>query len=154
MNRQFLLYAFALAALALALRLVEYRFLILEHSFEIYGGIIAAMFTVLGIYAGRKLTGKKEVVVEREVFVEVPVPALAATAFVQNSEAAEQLGLSKRELEILELMSEGWSNQEIAEKTYLSVHTIKSHASSIFFKLDVKRRTQAVAKAKELGLVK
>ena len=157
MNKRIVLYAIALALLAVAMKMVEYRFLILTHSLDIYGGIIAAVFMAVGIYAGRKLTGKKEVIIEKEVHIHVPAeevaPAVNGETFVLNNKALQDLEITKREYEILELMARGLSNQEIAEQTFLSIHTVKTHASNLFFKLDVKRRTQAVMKAKELGLI-
>jgi DNA-binding CsgD family transcriptional regulator len=157
MNKRIVLYAIALALLAVAMKMAEYRFLIMTHSLEIYGGIIAAIFLALGIYAGRKLTGKKEVIIEKEVHIHVPTdevrPAENGKDLVVNSKALEDLDITKREYEILELMARGLSNQEIAEQMFLSIHTVKTHASNLFFKLDVKRRTQAVMKAKELGLI-
>ena len=151
--KRILLYAVALALLAVALQLAEYRFLILSHSLEIYGGIVAILFTVLGVYAGGRLTAKKEIIIEKEIHVPYPVPVLSHEHFKVNDGVVEKLGISKREYEILELMSKGLSNQEIADQIFVSVNTVKTHTSNLFSKLDVKRRTQAVIKAKELGLI-
>ncbi|RYZ52178.1 MAG: response regulator transcription factor [Sphingobacteriales bacterium] len=161
MKKQIIIYALALSLLAVGLKLVEYRFLVLRHSFEVYGSIIALVFAGLGIYGGSRLTAKKrliiekEVIVEREVLVEVPSPALVVTS--SNSEKPMsypiETGLSKRELEILMLLSRGLSNQEIADQAFVSVSTVKTHISNLFLKLDVSRRTQAVNKARELGLI-
>lgn len=148
--KKLVLYGLLLAALAVLLRLVEYRFLVLDHAFEIYGGIVALLFTVIGVVAGRKLTERKKV----EVIVEKEVPVLvAATDFTINEALIEKFGISRREYEVLELMAEGLSNQEIAERTFVSIHTIKTHISNLFIKLDVKRRTQAVTKARDLRLI-
>ena len=129
------------------LRLVEYRFLVLQHSFEIYGGLIALLFAAVGIWLGLKLTKKKEVLVVREV----PVPSLQP--FEVNQERLKDLGITKRELEILELIAQGMSNREIAEKLFVSENTVKTHSSRLFDKLSAKRRTQAVQIGKEMGLI-
>ena len=127
------------------LRLIEYRFLVVEHSLEIYGGLIALLFAGLGIWLGLKLTRKKEVVVFQEVVVSAP--------FVVNQGKLRQLGVTRRELEILELIASGRSNREIAEKLFVSENTVKTHSSRLFDKLGAKRRTQAVQIGKEIGLI-
>ena len=127
------------------LKLVEYRFLVVEHSVEIYGGLIALLFASLGIWLGLKLTRKKEVVVFREVAVTAP--------FALNEGKLRELGVTRRELEILALIANGMSNREIAEKLFVSENTVKTHSSRLFDKLSAKRRTQAVQIGKELGLI-
>lgn len=139
MTRTVLIYGATLAALVALLKYVEYRFLVRDMSMEIYIGIIAVLFTVLGIWAGPRLIKRRVVVVN--------------PAFVLNEEALQRLGISKREHEVLELMARGHSNQEIAEKLFVSVNTIKTHLSNLFLKLEVSRRTQAIQKAKELCLI-
>jgi len=129
------------------LRLIEYRFLIIGHSLEIYGGLIAVVFAGLGIWLGLKLTRKEEVVVVREV--QVP----AQEKFVFNEQKQLELGITKRELEILSLIAGGLSNREIAEKLFVSENTVKTHSSRLFDKMSVKRRTQAVQMGKEVGLI-
>jgi len=129
------------------LKLIEFRFLFVEHSIEIYGGLIAALFAGIGIWLGLKLTKKKEVVVVREV------PVLATEPFSLNEERLKDLGITKRELEILELIAQGLSNREIAEKLFVSENTVKTHSSRLFDKLSAKRRTQAVQLGKEMGLI-
>jgi NarL family two-component system response regulator LiaR len=138
-----------------ALKLVEYRFLVLEHSLEIYGGIIALLFSALGIWLGLKLTRKRETVVVREVpvHVEVRVPVPVAGPFERNETRLEQLGITPRELEILEAMAAGFSNREIAERLFVSENTVKTHAARLFDKLSARRRTQAIQRAKEAGLI-
>jgi two-component system, NarL family, response regulator LiaR len=148
MRWKLVLYGALLAVLAIGLKLVEYKFMIRDHAVEVYGGIVAALFTALGVIAGRKLTKKKEVVVEKTVMVPAVVPTVVAT-----DEQLTKLGISKREYEILQLMAEGLSNQEIADRTYVSLSTVKTHVSNLLLKLDARRRTQAVVKAKELNLV-
>ncbi|OJW84027.1 MAG: hypothetical protein BGO69_09905 [Bacteroidetes bacterium 46-16] len=144
MIKKVALYGALLALIALALKLVEYRLLVIDNAIEVYAGIIAVIFIAIGIAVGNKLTRPKEKLVE----VQIPVPVQNKAADMDPGE----LGLSKREYEILLLMARGLSNQEIASEMYLSIHTIKTHVSNIFTKLDVKRRTQAIVKARELGL--
>jgi ATP/maltotriose-dependent transcriptional regulator MalT len=120
---------------------------VVEHALQIYGGLIAVIFAGVGIWLGLKLTKKKEVLVIKEV----PVPAFKP--FALNEERLKDLGITKRELEILELMAQGMSNREIAEKLFVSENTVKTHSSRLFDKLSAKRRTQAVQIAKEIGLI-
>ena len=147
MKKQILIYGLLGGLLILLLRLIEYRFLVIEHSVEIYGGLIALLFTALGIWLGLKLTRKKEVVVLKEVAVSAVVP------FALNEVKLRQLGVTRRELEILELIANGMSNREIAEKLFVSENTVKTHSSRLFDKLGARRRTQAVQMGKEFGLI-
>ena len=142
-----LLYGLVGGVLIAALKFVEYRFLVLEHSLEIYGAIIAALFATLGIWLGAKVTRTRETVVVREVPVHVAGP------FTRNEARVEELGVTPRELEILEALAAGFSNREIAERLYVSENTVKTHAARLFDKLSAKRRTQAVQRAKEAGLI-
>jgi DNA-binding CsgD family transcriptional regulator len=142
-----LIYGLCGGILIVALRLIEFRFMIVEHSFEIYGGLIAALFAAIGIWLGLKLTKKQEVLIVKEV----PVPA--TVPFSLNEQRLKDLGITKRELEILELIAQGMSNREIAEKLFVSENTVKTHSSRLFDKLSAKRRTQAVQIAKEIGLL-
>lgn len=142
-----LIYGLCGGVLILALKLIEYRFLVVEHSVEIYGGLIALLFALLGGWLGLKLTRKKEVVVLKEVLV------LDAAPFVLNQQRLRELSITPRELEILELIANGMSNREIAEKLFVSESTVKTHSSRLFDKLSAKRRTQAVQIGKELGLI-
>ena len=144
--RDTILYGFSLALLLFLLKWIELRFIIINHAFEIYAGIIALLFTALGIWLALKLNKPK---IETKV-IEKPV---IVNDFSFNETAMTYLGLSKRELEVLQLMAEGLSNQEIAERLFVSLNTIKTHTSNLFEKLDVKRRTQAVEKAKRLCLI-
>ena len=148
-----LLYGLAGGLLIALLRLVEYRFLVLEHSMEIYGGLVALVFAALGIWLGLKLTRKKEIIIERELIVEKEIRVPASAEFSLNQERLRELAITKRELEILELISHGLSNREIAEKLFVSENTVKTHSSRLFDKLSAKRRTQAVQIGKELGLI-
>lgn len=131
------------------LKWTEYRFLVIEHSVEIYGGLVAATFAMLGIWLGLKLTGRPE----RMVVKEVSIPAAANKPFIADEKKREDLGITRRELEILELIAEGMSNREIAEKLYVSENTVKTHSSRVFDKLGARRRTQAVQFGKEFGLL-
>jgi DNA-binding CsgD family transcriptional regulator len=142
-----LIYGLCGGVLIVALRLIEFRFLVVEHSLEIYGGLIALLFAALGIWLGLKLTRKEEVVVVREV----PVPS--NQPFALNEERLKVLGVTRRELEILELIAQGMSNREIAGKLFVSENTVKTHSSRLFDKLGAKRRTQAVQLGKEMGLI-
>jgi DNA-binding CsgD family transcriptional regulator len=146
-----LIYGVAGGILIALLKLVEYRFLVLEHSVEIYGGLIALVFASLGIWLGLKLTRKKEIIVERERIVEKQVAM--PSQFSLNHERMRELAITKRELEILELIATGLSNREIANKLFVSENTVKTHSSRLFDKLSAKRRTQAVQIGKELGLI-
>lgn len=143
-NKETILYGLALALLLFLLKWLELRFIIIDHAFEIYIGAIAAIFTALGIWLAIKLTKPKTVVVEKEVYVK---------DFTLNENELNKLRLSKRELEVLQLMAEGLSNQEIAERLFVSLNTIKTHSSKVLEKLDVERRTQAVEKAKRLSII-
>jgi NarL family two-component system response regulator LiaR len=138
-KRTIFLYSLALAALVFLLKFLEYRFIIRDLSLEFYFGIVAILFTALGIWAGLKLTRKKII--------------LAGPEFILNESKLQKLGISKRELEVLELISSGLSNQQIADKLFVSPNTIKTHSSNLFIKLEVSRRTQAVQRAKELKLI-
>jgi two-component system, NarL family, response regulator LiaR len=144
-KRIVLLYGVCGGALIALLRFVEYRYLVVEHSLEIYGGVIALVFAAVGIRLGLTLTKSKEVVVVREV----PV----AQAFVRNDAKATELGITPRELEILEHIAKGLSTREIATALFVSENTVKTHASRLFDKLSVNRRTQAVHVGKRLGLI-
>jgi len=147
MKRHVLIYGLIGGILITVLRWTEYRFLVLEHSIEIYGGLIAATFAVLGIWLGLKLTGTRQKIVVKEV------PAPAGGPFAPDEKKREDLGITRRELEILELIARGMSNREIAGKLFVSENTVKTHSSRVFDKLGAKRRTQAVQLGKEFGLL-
>ena len=139
MKKTVLIYGAALAILVVVLKYVEYRFLVRDLSLEFYVGVVAMLFTGLGIWLGPRLTKRKQ--------------AVASIPFVFNESEMQRLGISKREHDVLELIARGHSNQEIADKLFVSVNTIKTHTSNLFLKLEVGRRTQAIQKAKELGLI-
>lgn len=146
-----IVYSISLAFLLFLLKWLELRFIIFDHSFEIYSGFIAVIFTALGIWLALKLSKPKieTVVVEKEVYVSSP----DSYRDVLDTSLISQLELSKRKLEILSLLAQGHSNQEIAAKLFVSLSTVKTHLQNLFEKLDVKRRTQAVEKAKRLNLI-
>lgn len=141
MIRTVFIYGLVLAGLVFLLKYLEYRMVVRDLSIEFYVGIVALVFTALGIWAGLKLTRKKVITVT------------VGPAFVLNQAALDRLGISKREHEVLEWMARGLSNQEIADKLFVSLNTIKTHTSNLFLKLEVSRRTQAIQKGKELRLI-
>jgi DNA-binding CsgD family transcriptional regulator len=145
-KRHILIYGLVCGVLITLLKLMEYRFLVVERSLEIYGGLVAAVFAALGIWLGLKLTTPVEKVVVREIPVR-------ETAFVLNQTKLEELEITPRELEILNLIAQGLSNREIAERLFVSENTVKTHSSRLFDKLSARRRTQAVQLGKELGLI-
>ncbi len=140
--REILLFGLAGGFLITVLRFTEYRFLVVEHSVEIYAGLIAAVFAALGIWLGLTLTRKK-----------VQIVRAPAEPFSVDEQRQTELGITPRELEILGLIAAGLSNREIAEKLFVSENTVKTHSSRLFDKLGAKRRTQAVQFGKEARLI-
>jgi two-component system, NarL family, response regulator LiaR len=147
MKRHVLMYGLIGGILIAALKWTEYQFLVVEHSIEIYGGLIAATFAVLGIWLGLKLTAKQQTIVMKEA------AAAGGGPFIPDERKREDLRITRRELEILELIAQGLSNREIAEKLFVSENTVKTHSSRVFDKLGARRRTQAVQLGKEFGLI-
>jgi DNA-binding CsgD family transcriptional regulator len=152
MKKSILLYGLLGGVLIALLRLIEYRFLVVEHSVEIYGGLIAALFAALGIWLGLKLTTPPETVVLKEVAVPAAQP-LPSEPFAADTRRLEALRITPRELEILQLIAAGLSTREIAGRIFVSENTVKTHSSRLFDKLNARRRTQAVQIGKELGLL-
>jgi|SRR6185369_7565763 len=148
-NNSILLYGILMALLLVVLKWLELHFIIFNNAFEIYAGSIAIIFMLLGIWVALKLAKPKiqTVVVEKQVYIQ------HNENFSANEEEIKKLGLSKREMEVLQLMADGLSNIEIAGKLFLSENTVKTHSSRLFEKLDVKRRTQAVEKARRLIII-
>jgi DNA-binding CsgD family transcriptional regulator len=146
-NKQNILYGVSLALLLLLLKWLEWHFIIINHAFEIYAGAIALIFTGLGIWLAIKLVTPKvtTVIVEKQVFT--------GPDFVLNEAEVNRLRLSARELEVLQLMADGLSNRQIAERLFVSLNTIKTHTSNLFLKMEVERRTQAIDTARRLGLI-
>ena len=154
MRKTILLYGIALAVLIGILKLVEYHFFMQDLSIEFYIGTVAVLFVCLGAWVGSRLIRPKVVVAEKEVIVEVEKLVVVPEINFQVNEAElDRLGISKREYEVLELISQGMSNQEIADKLFVSMNTVKTHSSNLFGKLDARRRTQAIQRARELGLL-
>ena len=147
MWKHVLIYGVVGGVLIAGLKAVEYRWLVIEHSFEIYGGIVAATFAALGVWLGRRITRPRHTVEVREVLV--PAPA----EFVRDDAKVAELGITPRELEILELIAQGFSNKEIAEQIFVSENTVKTHSSRVFDKLGAKRRTQAAQLGRDLRLI-
>lgn len=139
MKRTIILYGLALASLVFLLKYFEYRLIVRDLSIEFYVGLVAIVFTGLGIWAGLRLTRRQVVTI--------------GPGFILNQAELAQLGISKREHEVLALMAQGLSNQEIADKLFVSLNTVKTHSSNLFVKLNASRRTQAIQKAKELRLI-
>jgi DNA-binding NarL/FixJ family response regulator len=139
MRKTVVLYGVALAALLALLKFVQYRYIVRDLTIEFYVGIVAVLFTGLGIWTGLRLTRKKVMIVH--------------PGFQRDETALERLGISKREYEVLELIAQGLSNQEIADKLFVSPSTVKTHSSNLFSKLHARRRTQAIRHAKELRLL-
>lgn len=144
-NRYIFLYATFLALLLLFLNWLKLRLLILDHALEVYIGSIAIIFTGLGIWLALKLTRTKTGMPDN-------VPG-RRSVHRPNMQEIEKLNLTRRELEVLQLMAEGLTNQEIAARLFLSVSTIKTHCNNLFDKMEVKRRTQAIEKARRLGII-
>ena len=147
------LFGVAAGLLIVAMRLVEYRFLILEHSIELYGAVVAAAFAAAGIWLGLRITKSKVVSVEVPVEVRVEVPVPPSGPFTPNQARIEELGVTPRELEVLQLIAEGLSTREMAERLFVSENTVKTHVNRVLDKLGASRRTQAVQLGKQLGLL-
>ena len=157
MRKQVLLYGLLGGVLIALLRAIEYRYLIVERSVEIYGGLLAAIFAALGVWLGLRLTRPRELIVVRDVpvRVEVPVEVLvrAPATFVRDDARLDVLGLTPRELEVLQLIASGLSNREIGESIFVSENTVKTHLSRVFEKLGAQRRTQAIEIARKQRLI-
>ena len=165
MKRHVLIFGLVGGLLIAILQYTEYRFVIIEHSVELYGALVAIVFASFGIWLGLRMTrgrgtGVREVIRETVVVREVPVPAEAADRFVggaipfaPNTAQQEATGITPRELEILTLIARGFSNREIATQLFVSENTVKTHCARTFDKLGAARRTQAVQRGKELGLL-
>jgi DNA-binding CsgD family transcriptional regulator len=144
--RDILLYGLCGGVLITILKLTEYRFLVVEHSLEIYGGLVAVLFSGVGIWLGLTLTRKK-------VQAGAPEQAAPGIGFTSDEKRMNELGITPRELEVLGLIAAGLSNREIAKRLFVSENTVKTHSSRLFDKLGAKRRTQAVQLGKEARLI-
>ena len=145
--RDVLVYGAALALLVVVLKLTEYRFLVVEHSVEVYAGLIALFAATAGIWLGRSLRRRQT------ADEEGAASASPAEPFSPDARRVGELGITPRELEILELIAQGLSNREIGEKLFVSENTVKTHASRLFDKLGARRRTQAVQIGKTARLI-
>jgi DNA-binding CsgD family transcriptional regulator len=134
--RTILIYGALLAAGTFLLEWLQFRFVVRTHAMETYVALVAAAFLGLGVWLGAKL------------FRRAP-----AAPFTPNVRAQETLGVSGRELEVLALLAAGRSNKEIARRLELSPNTVKTHVTNLFAKLEVRRRTEAIRRARELGMI-
>ena len=155
MKRHVLIFGLVGGLLIATLQYTEYRFVVIEHSVELYSALVAILFAAFGIWLGLRITRSRETVRETVVVKEVPVPAEAPALepFAPNTAHQETLGITPRELEILTLIARGLSNREIATQLFVSENTVKTHCAHAFDKLGAARRTQAVQRGKELGLL-
>ena len=149
MRKQVLIFGLVGGVLVTLLQWTEFHFVVLEHSVAIYGVLIAILFAGTGIWLGTRLLAPRERIVE----VEIAVPTAPTPNFVADDTARERLGITRRELEILVLVARGLSNREIGETLFVSENTVKTHCSRAFDKLGARRRTEAVQRSKELGLL-
>jgi ATP/maltotriose-dependent transcriptional regulator MalT len=155
-KRHALIFGLVGGLLIATLQYTEYRFVVIEHSVELYGALIAILFAAFGIWLGLRITRRHETVEtvrETVVVKEVLVRADTPTSFAPNTARQQTLGITARELEILTLVARGLSNREIAAQLFVSENTVKTHCSRAFDKLGAARRTQAVQRGKELGLL-
>ncbi len=155
MKRHVLIFGLVGGLLIATLQYTEYRFVIIEHSVELYTGLVAILFATFGIWLGLRITRSRETIRETVVVREVLVPVKASMLepFAPNTAQQQSLGITPRELEILTLIARGLSNREIATQLFVSENTIKTHCARAFDKLGAARRTQAVQRGKELGLL-
>lgn len=151
MKNAVLVYGISGGILIAALRLAEYRFLVVEHSFEIYGGLIAAIFAGVGVWLG--LTISRKEIVKEEVIVVKEVAAAPDAPFAVNEDRLRELAITRRELEILGLLARGLSAKEMAAGLFVSENTVKTHTARLFDKLGVNRRIKAVEAGRTFGLI-
>jgi DNA-binding CsgD family transcriptional regulator len=136
MLRTILVYGAILAVGTFVLEWLQFRLLVRTHAVEAYVALVAAAFLGLGVWLGTKL------------FRRGPAPP-----FVPNTRVQETLGISDRELEVLALLAAGGSNKEIARRLAVSPNTVKTHLTKLFAKLEARRRTEAIQRARELGMI-
>jgi NarL family two-component system response regulator LiaR len=153
MWRHVLIFGLVGGLLIAILQYTEYRFVVIEHSVELYGALVAILFATFGIWLGLRITRSRETIRETIVVKEVLVPAEAPAPFAPNTTQQQTLGITARELEVLTLVGCGFSNREIATQLFVSENTVKTHCARAFDKLGAARRTQAVQRGKELGLL-
>lgn len=148
-----MLYGTLLAVLVFVLKWLQWKFLIVDNSIEIYIGLIAVFFTILGIWVATQLVKPKIETITETVIIEKEIYVPRQPVFSINQKELERLNLSSREYEILQLLAKGYSNADMAGDLFLSLSTIKTHVSNLYFKMDVKSRTQAIEKAKRLKII-
>jgi two-component system, NarL family, response regulator LiaR len=153
MKRHVLLFGVVGGLLIAALHYSEYRFVVISHSIELYGALVAILFASFGIWLGLRITRRRETVVVKEVLTAAQALTPTTTPFAPNLARQQTLGITARELEILTLVARGLSNREIATQLFVSENTVKTHCARAFSKLGAARRTQAVLRGKELGLL-
>jgi two-component system, NarL family, response regulator LiaR len=155
MRRHVIIFGLVGGLLIAVLQYTEYRFIIIEHSVELYSALVAILFATFGIWLGLRITRSRETIRETIVVKEVLVPAKAPALepFAPDTSRQQTLGITARELEILNLIARGFSNREIATQLFVSENTVKTHCARTFDKLGAARRTQAVQRGKELGLL-
>ncbi len=147
MRRQVFIFGAVGGVLITLLQWTEFHFMVLEHSFAIYGALIAILFAGAGIWLGTRLFAS------RERIIEVRAPAISTPCPVADAGVRERLGITPREMEVLQLVARGLSNREIGDTLFVSENTVKTHCSRAFDKLGARRRTDAVRRSKELGLL-
>ena len=147
--KEILFYGISMGIILLLINWIEARFMVYNYQLDFFVSFIAILFTLLGVWLAFKFIKPKVEtrIIEREVLIDHSLRNEI------NQIEIEKLGISKRELDVLNLMAAGHSNDEIAAKLFISLNTVKTHASNIFSKLDVKRRIQAVEKAKNLKII-
>jgi two-component system, NarL family, response regulator LiaR len=153
MKRHVLLFGLVGGLLIAVLQYTEYRFVIIEHSVDLYGALVAILFAAFGIWLGLRITRRRQTVRETVVVKEVFIPAEPTEPFAPDAARRQTLGITAREMEILTLVARGLSNREIATELFVSENTVKTHCARAFDKLGAARRTQAVQRGKELGLL-
>ena len=139
MRNKVLIYGSSLAILVFVLKLIEYKYVVRDLTLEFYLGVVAVLFTFVGVWTGFRLSKKRVLPVD--------------PTFVLDSKSLKELGISRRELDVLSLMARGLSNQEIADRLFVSLNTVKTHSANLFQKLSARRRTEAILKAKEWRLI-
>lgn len=155
MKRHVVIFGLVGGLLIATLQYTEYRFVVIEHSVELYSALVAILFAIFGIWLGVRITRRRETIRETVVVKEVLVPADAPAPkpFAPNTNHQDPVGITARELEVLTLIARGFSNREIATQLFVSENTVKTHCARVFDKLGASRRVQAVQRGKELGLV-
>ncbi len=148
-NRHIILYGLILAMLVFALKWLQWKFVLVDNAIDIYIGLVALFFTILGIWVASHIMRPKveTLIIEKEIIVP------QSESFAINIAELQKLNLNSREYEVLQLLAQGQSNADIAASLFLSLSTIKTHVSNLYFKMDVKSRTQAITKAKQLKII-